>query len=325
MPYVPLNGINTVFDATLSNDIQDGLVEYFDWALLDKGNYFNVTKGLLAPNNLDYSQLRMSPDDNYASGQVWAGFRSNWVWQSGIVGINGNPNPIVGTDNAHPGISGVYVNGAFKPITSTGTYAHHVDYFNGQIIFNNPIPTGSIVQAEFSYKWINVHYANNVPWLKQLQTVTSEPTSSFFQTNGGAWELPPNARVQLPFIAIEVVPRRHFRGFQLGGGQWVYTDVLFHCFAETQDERNKLLDIVSFQNDRELYLFDTNKINASGTFPIDYRGVPVSGALRYPDLINQFNGGLLRLTRTTVQSQTVYGNVFGGVVRTTTEGVKNNI
>ena len=34
--FSPLKGINSVFDYTLNNDIQDGLVEYFDWALLEK-------------------------------------------------------------------------------------------------------------------------------------------------------------------------------------------------------------------------------------------------------------------------------------------------
>ena len=68
---------------------------------------------------------------------------------------------LVGTNNTKPGISGVYVDGAFKPSTITGTYAHHVDYFDGRVVFDTAIPTGSVVQAEFSYKWINVLFANN--------------------------------------------------------------------------------------------------------------------------------------------------------------------
>ena len=161
--FSPLKGINSVFDYTLNNDIQDGLVEYFDWALLEKGNYFNVTSGELSPNGQDYSRLRLSSSDQYDDGQVWEGFRKNWVWQSGV---SYSPAPIVGTNNVKPGISGVYVDGAFKPSTITGTYAHYVDYFDGRVVFDTAIPTGSVVQAEFSYKWINVLFANNVPWLR---------------------------------------------------------------------------------------------------------------------------------------------------------------
>ena len=90
----------------------------------------------------------------------------------------------------------------------------------------------------------------------------------------------------MPAIAVEVVPQRTFKGYQLGGGQWVYTDVLFHCIAEDEVTRNQLVDIVSLQNDKNIHLFDSNKINGSGDFPLDYRGVPVPSALRYPDLIN---------------------------------------
>lgn len=323
MTFQPLKGFATVFDATLNNEIQDGLIEYFDWGLLEKGNYFNVTRGELGPSGQDMSRLRLSQDERYASGRVWEGFRKNWVWQSGVSYV---PAPIVGANHAKPGISGVYINDTFYPSTTTGTYAHRVDYYNGRIIFNSPIPTGSKVQAEYSYKWINVVYPNSVPWLVEAQTNTLEPNGTFLQKEKGSYNLPPEARLQLPAIAIEIVPTRTFKGFQLGGGQWVYTDVIFHCLAEDEHTRNKLVDIVSLQNDKNIPIFDTNRINSSGEFPLDYRGVPVSGALRYPDLIAKYNGGFLRLTDTTVSNMVnVSSNIFGGIVRTKTEGIKQNI
>jgi hypothetical protein len=136
--FQPLKGISGVFDSTLNNDIQDGLVEYFDWALLEKGNYFNVTSNETSPNGEDMSRLRLSSNDSYAAGQVWEGFRENWLWQSGI-SVNGFDDPMVGTNNTLPGISGVYVDNAFHSTSGVGDYAHHVDYFNGRVIFDNPI------------------------------------------------------------------------------------------------------------------------------------------------------------------------------------------
>lgn len=323
MSFQPLKGFTTVFDATLNNEIQDGLIEYFDWGLLEKGNYFNVTRGELGPSGQDMSRLRLSQDERYASGRVWEAFRKNWVWQSGV---SYSPAPKVGTNNTKPGISGVYINDTFYPSTTTGAYAHYVDYYNGRIIFNSPLPTGTKVQAEYSYKWINVVYPQSVPWLAEIQINTLEPNSAFLQKEKGSYNLPPEARLQLPAIAIEIVPTRTFKGFQLGGGQWVYTDVIFHCLAEDEHTRNKLVDIVSLQNDKNIPIFDTNRINSSGEFPLDYRGVPVSGALRYPDLIAKYNGGFLRLTDTTVSNMvSVSSNIFGGIVRTKTEGIKQNI
>ena len=325
--FSPLKGFSGIFDSTLSNDIQDNLIEYFDWALLDKGNYFNVTKGELAPNGEDYSKLRLSSNDHYNAGQVWEGFRKNWVWQSGI---SFTPAPLVGeglvTDKENPGISGIYVDDTYYPVTTEGTYAHRIDYFNGRVIFDTAIPTGSKVQVQHSYKHINVVYANDVPWLKEVQTNTLQPTSNFFDTDKGMWDIPPESRLQLPAIAIEIVPARSFKGYQLGGGQWVYTDVLFHCIAEDVITRNKLVDVVSLQNDKNIYLFDSNKINDSGVFPLDYRGTPIPSALRYPDLLDNFNGGRLRLTKSSVQEMVmVNSNIFGGIVRMTTEGIKTNI
>jgi len=119
--YYPLKGFDSINDHFLNNEIQDSLIEYFDWALLEKGNYFIVTKGETSPNGSDMSKLRMSSNDSYASGQVWEGFRSNWVWQSGVSGVGLSP-PILGYDVNNPGMSGIYVNDTFQPSSGVGTY-----------------------------------------------------------------------------------------------------------------------------------------------------------------------------------------------------------
>jgi hypothetical protein len=150
-----LKGFNSVFDTTLNNELQDNIVEFLEWSLLQKGNYMNVTLGELSPEGVDYSKLRLSSNSAFASGKAWEGFRQNWVWQSGV---SYSPPPIVGTSNARPGISGVYVNNTFYPSSTSGTYAHKVDYFNGRIVFDNPIPVNSVVKAEYSYKYINIVY-----------------------------------------------------------------------------------------------------------------------------------------------------------------------
>ena len=324
--YVPLKGFTSVHQHTTSNDIQDNLIEIFDWSLLEKANYFNSALGEASPDSQDYSKLRLSKNENFTSGQAWEGFRENWVWQSGINPPSGHEAPLVGSDNVSPGISGVWVDDTFYASDTVGDYAHHVDYFNGRVIFDSAIPTGSKVQAEHSYKYINVLYANNLPWVKEIQTKTLNLAASFFTNEKGDVNVPQEAKIQLPLVAVELVPNRTFQGYQLGGGQWIRQDVIFHCIAEDEYTRNKLIDIVSLQNDKTICLFDSNKINTSSKFPIDYKGTPVSGALRYPDLVEQFYGGKMRLTKASVQQmEMVDSNVFGGVVRMTTELIKSNI
>lgn len=323
MSYLNLKGFSSVFDATLNNELQDNIIEFLDWALLEKGNYMNVTLGELSPENKDYSKLRISSNPAYPSGKAWEGFRSNWVWQSGI---SYTPAPIVGNNNAIPGISGVYVNNTFYPSNTSGAYAHKIDYYHGRVIFNNPIPINSVVQTEHSYKYINVIYANSLPWLSEIQYSSLSLGKDFETLNKGMYDLPAEARVQLPAIAIEVIPRRSMRGYQLGGGQWVETDLLFHCLAEDEYTRNKLLDIVSLQNEKTIYMFNSNLIAQSGCFPLDYQGAPVSGAMRYPDLIENFCRGSVRLKHSSSQNiKAINGNFSAGIIRMTMETIEASI
>ena len=318
-----LKGFNSVKDATLNNEIQDNLIEFFDWALLKKGNYFNVSVGETSPDGYDYSQLRLSSNENYTTGTCWEGVRSNWVWQSGV---SYSPTPLVGTNNAKPGVSGVYVDDTFYPTTTTGAYAHHVDYFNGRVVFDSPIPTGSKVQVEHSYKWINVVYANSVPWLREIQYRSYDVNGEFLQPSKGKWDIPPEARLQLPAIAVEIVPRRNITGFQFGGGSYVNTDVLFHCIAEDEITRNKLVDIVSLQNEKTFYAFNSNLVASSGDFPLDYRGTPVSGALNFEELVLKHYGPDIRLKNSSVQGMEVINSNFcAGTVKLTAEVIKTNV
>ncbi len=321
--YQKLKGITDIREYTLNNDIQDGLVEYFDWAMLEIGNYFNVTREEQSPDGYDYSKLRTPGSGTFPAGQVWEGFRKNWVWQSGV---DYSPSPTVGVDNSNPGVSGVWVDDSFHSNAEAGTYSHYVDHFNGKVVFDSPIPTGSKVQAEFSYKWVNMVYANNVPWLRTAQMRTGQPNSQFYDQDKGDWNIPPESRLQLPAIAVEVVASRNFQGYQLGGGQWVYTDVLFHCIAEDEITRNKLVDIVSLQNNKTIILHNSNNINSDQNYPIDYKGEVTSGALRYPDLVEQYPLGKLRLTNGTVQQVITMGqDLYAGVVRFRTEFVNERI
>ncbi len=324
--FSPLKGVLSVQHATVNNQVQDNLIEYFDYALLDKGNYFNVSLGETDYNGEDLSRLRPARSEIYPSGHIWEGFRKNWVWQSGLV-PSGKEPPIVGTNPDFPGISGVYIDGQFEPTSGVGSYKHHIDYLNGRVVFDSPVSTGTVVQAEFSYKYINIVYANNLPWLRQVETETKYPTPNYLEINQGKWDLPPEARLQLPAIAIEIVPQRKYKGYQLGGGQVVYQDVVYHCLAEDEYTRNQLVDMISYQNDKTLFMFNLNTVYDSGAYPIDYKGMPIPSALLYPELLDHYsNGGRMRTTKTNVSEMiALNGDVFGGVVRTTMELIKTNI
>ena len=105
MPDIDLKGFTKLGDSTLVNDIKENVISFFDWGLLKKDNYINVSipsSGIYGGNE---HQLRLVDDPRYTAGQVWEGFRSNWVWESGITGTDGAP--LVSSSNANPGVSGV--------------------------------------------------------------------------------------------------------------------------------------------------------------------------------------------------------------------------
>lgn len=312
-----LRGFNSVFDTTLNNEIQDNLIEFLDWGLLEKGNYFNVNLGELSSDGKDLSRLHISNNEHYSKGKAWESSHKNWVWQSGI---SYTPSPKTTNNLAYPGISGVYVNNTFYPSNTSGTYSHKVDYFNGRIIFDSPIPINSKVQAEYSYKYINVVYANSVPWLREL-----ESQSQLDNKNAG-YALPNDMTIQLPAIAVEIAPRRTMKGLQLGGGQYINTDILFHCIAEDDVTRNTLIDIISYQNDRSVLLFNTESLSSDGSFPLNIYGYPTSGALTYPQIISKYPGYHMFLKNLNVQDViTVNSNLYVSVIRLTTEIIANQL
>jgi len=327
--YTNLNGFDDLKDATLNNEIQDNLIEFFDWGLLEKGNYFNINIPTSGVYGGDKHRLRLVDDPNYTYGQVWEGFRENWVWQSGV---SYSPAPLVSEDNVNPGVSGVYVGGAFYPTTTVGSYAHHVNHHYGRVVFDSAIATDSIVTAEYSYKWVNIVYADNVPWLREIQYNSRRiDNSEFLSEKKGDWDQLAQTRFQLPAIAIEIVPRRSFVGYQLGGGQIVYTDVLFHIMAEEEYMRNKLIDVITFQNEKTIFSYGSNLLSKDNNYPIDYRGVPNSGALRYPELVRTTSEGGYRNNRirfssmTSQDMTTVHPNLYTAIVRCRTEVILGGI
>ena len=76
-----LKGFDKILEYTIANETQDNLIEYFDWGLLEKGNYFNVTLGEQDYNGNDYSLLKPTNNTNFLAGEAWEGFRKNWVWK----------------------------------------------------------------------------------------------------------------------------------------------------------------------------------------------------------------------------------------------------
>jgi hypothetical protein len=266
-------GINTITDATPTQTCRDSIIEWMDWGFLRIGGFQNV--------NLSRSGTYGGSEASLvkASARSFRTFRSNLVWQSGV-------GALVGSNGSRPGISGVYVSGAFKASNTSGYFSHKIDHINGVVTFDNPV--GNDVKMEYSYKWVNICPVDDLAWFRRIH---EESTNRNAVTASGMMTIDPRNKVQLPAIGVEFVPRVEFRPYQLGGGQYRKMDVLLHCVAETKDEADKLFDIVSMQNDRSIPLIDLDAVAASSAYPINFNGIPNSGALRYPELSSQYYSG----------------------------------
>tara|TARA_Y100000361_G_scaffold47990_1_gene41522 strand:- start:776 stop:1801 length:1026 start_codon:yes stop_codon:yes gene_type:complete len=334
-----LNKLSSIGDSSMSQIIQDNLIELFDYALVDAGGFYNVsipTSGLYGG---DKHKLRLVDDPRYTSGQVWEGFRSNWVWQSGFSGTNKEPKTLNNTvpdsvnypnSSNYPGVSGIFVNGTFQPTSGVGAYKHHIDYPNGRVLFDSAIATTSTVTAEFSYKWVKVTTANE-DFFREVQYRSQRADGDFTLVGSGDYSQLADTRLQLPAIAVEVVKSRNLEPYSLGSvTHYVNTDVLFHVLAEDAHTRDKLVDVVSLQDENNIELFDSDRIGRNDAFPLDYRGMVKKGAKDYPKLIEASGDGGFRSTvfasssltmnnpRVSI-SEAISPNLHHGVVRINTE------
>jgi len=264
-------GFKNIGESLLNEQLEHNIVEFFDWSMLGVGGFFNVRIPTSGAFGGDEHRLRPVTTPNFNDGQVWEGFRQNWVWESGI---EHKIQPIA--------ISGVRVDNTFHPTSGIGSFSHYIDYINGRVVFDSGIAITSVVEAEYSFKWINFT-TSNVSWFRELMFNSFRVDSSdFLQAASGMWSVLGQNRVQLPAVMIESVPNRTSKGLQLGGGQIVNQDILFHIFSEDSWTRNNLIDVINFQNKKTILLFDRNLLQSKDAYPLDFRGALRPNATTYP-------------------------------------------
>jgi len=302
-------GFSEIGTALLNEQLEDNLISFFNWAFLNIGAFYNIRRSTLAPYGGDPSRLRPVNDPNFANGQVWEGYRGDWVWETGIPY---STQPI--------NISGVWVDSVFYPSNTAGTYAHIVNYPAGRIIFNNPISTTKTVTAEYSYRMFKIDTAN-VPWYKQVQPESMRvDNSNFLQIGSGQWDTMWTNRLQLPAIVVDVVPDRALYPLQIGGGQRVRQAVDIQIIAENPWDRQKLIDIFTYQKEHAIMLYDKNYLNNNNIYPLDISGSRVSNAKNYATLVlSSGDGGAaykkMYIADTVARKGLPLPSLFTGVVR----------
>jgi len=279
-PHTRLARLSNVQDSTLSNILLDNFIALYDWGFLDRGQFYNIEIPESGIYGGDKHKLRLAEDPNYLDGQVWEGYRQNWVWESGISATTEQPISI----------SGVFVDNTFYA-TGNVTKPFYIDYPNGRVVFDTAITSTSTVQLEYSHKWVQVVPAQGVPWFRQIQQRSFRNEEDFQVSSSGGWVQLGQTRIQLPAVAIEVIPAISMHGYQLGGGQWVNSDMVFYVISENHWECTNLMDSILYQNDRTVHLFNPTAVAISGVLPYNYRNELNENAIPsglYPNMIDDF-------------------------------------
>ena len=174
------------------------------------------------------------------------------------------------------------------------TYSHFVDYPNGRIVFDYGIPIGNKIEANFTHRTVGITLASE-DYVQELMfnAYDMEDLNTYLMASSGARNQLGNRRLQLPIIALEMVSSPARKGYQLGGGDIVYSDMLFHIFSDNEFEKNNLKDVLLSQSEKAIHLINRSIMKQDKKYPLqlDRNGTPVKNAKVYTDLIKPSGEG----------------------------------
>lgn len=269
--HLRFKSVGSTGDSLLSDQLESNLYSWLNQAFLHRGDYVNVRTPASGAYGGDFSRLRCLEDPNYTDGQVWQAARQDWVWETGVLYAGGD---------LPARVSGVNIGQSFYPVGTTGTYAFHVNYPQGQILFDNAISPTSVVTCEYSFRLYQVKTAE-CPWWREVQFESYRPDQpQFLQMGSGTWALLGQSRVQLPAVVLEATPNVAREPYEMGNKvAWTTQTVVCHVLAESRYDKKTLSDLLGAQWMKVVKLYDHNALVAANQLPLDeYGDIKASGS-----------------------------------------------
>lgn len=313
-------GVENIGSTLIINELENNYKSFLDWGFLNIGAFTNVTIPTTNISNFDLHILKPTTDKNQNPNTVWQAPRKDWVHETGV-----SYNSVAPIE-----ISGVYVNGTLYPApTGNSTLGYKINYPEGKIIFNSGIAASSLVQMEYSYRNIQVYKMEEFPYWREIQYRSLENKTGLSLSDKGDFAINTEHRVQLPAIIIETVARSDSRPFRLGDKSLIMEqDILLHILSDHSRDKNNITDILRLQEDRHIWLYNTNEVVKSGIYPLNYNGSRNLSGQNYFNIINNPSLRWLkcRISDVTV-SDMIFANIrmYGSIVRLTNEIIYTNI
>jgi len=228
---------------------------FADMTFLREGGYSNVASGQTfydgGVTSVFLPDLEAPDYYGMSAGQVWQSPFRQFIYESGVV-LDGLITQAVPTI-----MSGVYVNGSFRA-QDDSTYSHHIDFLQGRIFFDSPLPLDTQVHADFAYRHVRVDFEHAFN-----QQFSDGYIESKYATNPEtSFQLvyPSGNKQPFPAVFIEI-DRRSTKPYELGNRSLTITDeVKFHIWALDDLQRDNIVDILSSQENKTIPLIDFNKM-----------------------------------------------------------------
>lgn len=321
--YLSLKGVSYISKELESQNILHGTIDFFNWGFLNIGAFQNITITPAVSGSYGGQRYRLRPvkEANFNDGQVWEGFRGNWVWETGV---SFSTSPIR--------VSGVYVDGNYYTSSDT-IYGHYVDYKRGRIVFSGSIPTTAVVTAEFSPRTITF-LDNESPYVRTLlEDINNVEKNEYLNFGSGNWNKNYDTRIELPIVAVSLSPKNSYRPYQIGGGQYITTEIDFMVISDNKFYRDQICDIIGRQNEKVYWIPNRGTMKAASGYPfdLDYRGSLVDTPVEYPDIVAETGlGGYrwrqIRLNKSVKRFVEQPANsLYVGYIRTDAEMVEPEI
>ena len=315
MTYNPsFMGVDNIGSTMFLNELENNYKSFLDWGFLNIGGFTNVEKPTQNISSFNLHVLKTTTDNNNLENRVWQAPRKDWVHESGIVFSGVSPI----------NVSGVYVNNTLYPApTGSGSLTYSINYPEGKILFNSMVAASSLVEVEYSYKNIQVYKMEEFPYWKEIQYRSLENKTGMSLSDKGDFAINSENRVQLPAVVIESVARSESKPFRLGDKSLIIEqDILLHILSDNPRDKNNIVDILRLQEDREIWLYNTNEVIKSGLYSLNYNGSKNITGQNYYNIVNNENLRWLKCRITDVSiSEINFVNIrmYGSVVRVSNE------
>jgi hypothetical protein len=321
MSYNPaFMGVDNIGSTLIINELENNYKSFLDWGFLNIGAFTNVKIPTTNISNFDLHILKSTTDKNQTQNTVWQAPRKDWVYETGV-----SYNSTVPIE-----ISGIYVNGTLYPApTGNSTLGYRINYPEGKVIFNKSVPSSSVVQAEYSYRNIQVYKMEEFPYWKEIQHKSLENKLGLSLSDKGTFAINSEHRVQLPTIVIETIARSNSKPFRLGDKSLIIEqDILLHILSDQPTDKNNIIDIIRLQEDREIWLYNTNEVIKNNLYPLNYNGSKNTSGQNYFNIINNSNLRWLKCRIIDINISDInFTNIrmYGSVVRLTNEIIYTNM